>query len=84
MCCSTMGKSTQGYLVNLLDYADDKTLYDTFNLNSLGDEDSKRNNMENCMSGIAEWTCENRLKLNNEKKEFIVFASERKDTKLPQ
>ena len=72
-----MDKLTQGYLVNLSGYADDKTLYNTFNLNSKGDEDSKRHNMENCLPGIAEWTCENRLKLNNEKTEFIVFAGER-------
>ena len=38
--------------------------------------------MENCLSGIAEWTCENRLKLNNEKTEFIVFASERQRNKV--
>ena len=53
----------------------------------MGDEDSKRHNVENYLSGITEWTHENRLKLNNEQTEFIVFASERvkdKDTKLPQ
>ena len=72
-----MGKLMQGYLVNLLGYADDKKLYDTFNLNSSGDEDSKRHNMENCLSGIAEWTYENRLKLNNKNTESIVFTSER-------
>ena len=55
MYSSTMDMLTQGYLVNLLCYTDDKTLYDTFNLNSQGDEDSKRHNMENCLSGIAEW-----------------------------
>ena len=79
---SMMGKLTQGYLVNLLGYADDKTLYDTFHLNSMGDEDSKRHNMRNYLLGIAEWTCENRLKLNNEKTEFIVFASERQGHKV--
>ena len=47
------------------------------NSNSMGDEDNKRLNMENCLSGIAEWTHENRLKLNKEKTEFIFFASER-------
>ena len=31
--------------------------------------------MDNCLSGIAEWTHENRLNLNNEKREFIVFTS---------
>ena len=64
MYSSTMGKLTQGYLVNLLGYAGDKTLYDAFNVNNMGDEDSKRHDMENC---LLEITCENRLKLNNEK-----------------
>ena len=41
MYSSTMGKLTQVYQVNLLGYSDDTTLYDTFNLNSMGDEDSK-------------------------------------------
>ena len=82
MYSSLMGKLTQGYLVNILGYADDKTLYHTFNLNSIGDEDSKRHNRENCLSGIAKWTCENRLKLNNEKTEFTLFASERQRHKV--
>ena len=79
---STIGKLIQGYLVNLLGYVHDKTLYDTFNLNSMGDEDSKRHNIENSLLGIPEWTHENRLKLNNEKTEFIVFASERQRHKF--
>ena len=37
MYSSMVGKLTQGYIVNLLGYADDKTLYDTFNLNNMGD-----------------------------------------------
>ena len=41
-----------------------------------------KHNMENCLSGIAEWTRENRPKLNNEKTEFIVFASERQRKKV--
>ena len=51
-------------------------------LNSMGDEDSKTHNMENCLLGIAEWTPENRHKFNNEKTEFIVFASERQRHKV--
>ena len=82
MYSSMMDKLTQGCLVNLLGYADNKTLYNTFNLNSKGAEDNKRHNMENCLSGIAEWTHENRLKLNNEKTEFIVFANERQRKKV--
>ena len=82
MYSSTVGKVTQGYLVNLLGYGEDKTLYNTFNLKSIGDDDSKRHNVENCLLGIAEWTYENRLKLNNEKTEFIVFASERQRHKV--
>ena len=81
-----MDKLTQGYLVNLLGYADDKTLCNTFNLNSKGDEGGKRHNIENSLSGIAEWTHENRLKLNSEKTEFIVFSLQVRDKerKLPQ
>ena len=59
MYSSTMGKLTEGYLVNLLGYADGMTLYDTFNLNSMGNKDSKRHNMENCLLGIVELTHEN-------------------------
>ena len=38
--------------------------------------------MENCLLGIAEWTCENRLKLNNKKTVFIVFTSEKQRHKV--
>ena len=82
MYSSIMDKLRQGYLVNLLGYADDKTLNDTFNLNSKSDEDRKRHNMENNLSGIAKWTHENRLKLNNEKTDFIVLARERQRKKV--
>ena len=54
MYSSMIGKLTQGYPVTLLGNADDKILYNTFNLNSRGDEDSKRHNMENGLSGIGE------------------------------
>ena len=54
MYSSTMDKLTQGYLVNPVGYADDKTLYDTFNLKSMGNEDRIRHNMEHCLLGIAE------------------------------
>ena len=41
MYSSMMGRLTQGYLVNVLGYVDDKTLYNTFNLNIKGDKDRK-------------------------------------------
>ena len=53
---STLGKLTHGYLVNLLGYADDKTLCDTFDLNIIGEEDSKRSSLEDCLSRITEGT----------------------------
>ena len=39
---STLQMLSQGILVSLLGYGDDKTLYDLFNLNMMGDEDRKR------------------------------------------
>ena len=77
MYSNTLGKLTQGFLINFLSYADDRTLYNTFSLNIIGNEISKRSNLEDYLSRIMEWTHENRLKLNNYKTEFIVFASER-------
>ena len=38
--------------------------------------------MENCLSGLAEWMHENRLKLNNQKTDFIFFTSERQRHKV--
>ena len=67
MYSSTMGKLTQGCLGNVLGYADDKTLYYTFNLNIIGNEVSKRSNLEDCLSTITQCTCENRLKETNGK-----------------
>ena len=73
-------KLMQGLLVNLLWYADYKTLYDTFDLNMMGDEDRKWSNLGVCLSRIMEWTQENKLKLNNDK--FIVFTIERQRHKV--
>ena len=82
MYSSRMGKLTLCYIVNLLVYADYKTVYDSFHLKSMDNKGSKRQNMENCLSGIVEWTGKNRFKLNNEKTEFMAFASERQRHKV--
>ena len=57
MYSNTIDKLTQGYLVNIPGYGDDKTLYDTFSLNFMVDEDSERENMEDGLSEITELTC---------------------------
>ena len=62
----TLGKLTQGYIVNFLGYADDKTLYHIFSLNIIGDEVIKRSNLENSLSRITEWTHENKPKIKND------------------
>ena len=72
MYSNTLGKLIQGYLVSILDNADDKTLYDTFNLNIIGDKVSKRSNLEVYISRIAEWTCEKRLQLHNDRTKFSL------------
>ena len=55
---------------------------DTFNLNIISDEFSRRSNLGDCISRITEWTHENRPKLINDKTEFTVFASERQRQKI--
>ena len=82
MYSSILVKVTQDYLVNLLGYAEDKTLYGTFNWNIIGDEASIRSNLENFLSRFTEWTCENWCKLNNDMAESIVFASDGQRCKI--
>ena len=79
-----MDNVTKGYLVNLLGYSDDKTLYDTFNLNSKGDEDSKdiiwRFVCQELQNGHLK--IDSSLTMNRQSSQSLQVKD--KDTKLPQ
>ena len=56
-------------------YADDTQNYHSFSPNLPGDEDCCITMLENCVSDIRVWMRMNKLKLNDEKTEFLVVTT---------
>ena len=56
-------------------YADDTQLYVPFDLNDPNDEMSARQRAEACILEIKSWMTVNKLKLNDEKTEFLIMTS---------
>ena len=56
-------------------YADDTQMYKSVNPKDYAAQQSCKSYMENCVQQISGWMLSNRLQLNQEKTEFIVFAS---------
>ena len=56
-------------------YADDTQLYLSFNLNIPGDQIEILHRIETCIVEIRDWMTLNKLKLNEDKTEFLVIAS---------
>jgi hypothetical protein len=56
-------------------YADDTQLYIPFNLNDPNDQILARKRAEACILDIKSWMSANKLKLNDEKTEFLIMTS---------
>ena len=56
-------------------YADDTQLYLSFDLNDACDETASRARIELCIKDIKLWMTVNKLKLNDDKTEFLVITS---------
>ena len=56
-------------------YADDTQLYITFKTDSADDACLGKSRVEHCVEEIDRWMISNKLKLNDDKTEFIVFSS---------
>ena len=56
-------------------YADDTQLYLSFDLNDDNDENDSRAKIESCIKDIKLWMTVNKLKLNDDKTEFLVITS---------
>ena len=63
-------------------YADDTQNYHSFSPNLPGDEEHCITVLENCVSDIRIWMRKNKLKLNDEKTEFLVVATRQQLAKL--
>ena len=56
-------------------YADDTQLYTTFNFNDDVELASANSRIEGCLADITSWMTANKLKLNTDKTELLVFHS---------
>ena len=63
-------------------FADDTQLGKAVNLNVPGDLQSSTATLESCISRISDWIASNKLKLNEEKTEYIIFGSKLNIKKL--
>jgi hypothetical protein len=65
-------------------YADDTQLYFAFDLNSPSDFETAIGKVKNCIDDIMTWMSQNKLKLNDDKTEFLVLSSSRQQHKIPE
>ena len=63
--------------VNYHAYADDFQVYIDFNLNHPSDLDIQLLKLEKCIYGLKSWLTANKLKVNDEKTEFIIMYPKR-------
>ncbi|XP_071958790.1 uncharacterized protein [Antedon mediterranea] len=56
-------------------YADDHSVYDSFNPNSSSSMENTITKLQECLISINDWMKSNRLKMNSEKTEFILLGS---------
>ena len=72
--CSTMHEVVQRPIL-LYGFADDHTLRDQFKANNRDNEIASISRLENSTDDLKTWMDENRLRMNSDKTEFIMFGS---------
>lgn len=73
---STLLKHIDAFPVSFMGYVDDQLVYSAFEANSRQEEESVKRNLEVCLEQVSKWMAENRLKLNTNKTEFVLFDSQ--------
>ena len=63
-------------------YADDQQIYLSFKPSKAGDKERGIKRLEICIAEIREWMIVNKLKLNDDKTEFIIFGSRQQLAKI--
>jgi hypothetical protein len=72
---STLASQINDFNIQIMGYADDHSLYDAFPANSRASELTTMNNLQECLVSVRDWMSRNRLKMNDEKTEFILFGN---------
>ena len=83
MFASPMSEITFVHETEELCYADDTNAYKTFSIDVDGELNATIANIENCLKDVHSWMVNNRLKLNMDKTEVMVFVPKNKVKKLP-
>jgi hypothetical protein len=63
-------------------YADDTQIYFAFDLDNPSDYDLARTKVENCIDDVRIWMNQNKLKLNDEKTEYLILTTPRQKDKI--
>ena len=79
---SRVGDLCKKHNIDYHGYTDDTQNYHSFSPNLPGDEDHCITMLENCVSDIRVWMRMNKLKLNDEKTEFLVVATRQQLAKV--
>jgi hypothetical protein len=70
-----LGKILKKHGITFHIYADDTQIYISFSASDSSKASSCLNILENCISDIRSWMAHNKLKLNDDKTEFLVISS---------
>ena len=68
-------KIIEHHLPQAQGYADDHQLYIAFNPNSLASQENALIALQDCISEIRQWMLVNKLKINDNKTEFLIMGS---------
>ena len=83
MHTAPISEITRHHVVRDKSYADDTNLYVAFKINDHNDFNSAVEKLENCLSDIQYWMLQNRLKVNCDKTEVVIFIPSKKASFLP-
>ena len=79
---SKLFEIVQDHLPNVLCFADDTQLYLSFDPNSPTDQAMALEAMERCISDLRKWMYRDKLKINDDKTEFLVIGSRQQLLKI--
>ena len=79
---SRLFKIIEHHLPDVHAYADDTQLYISFNADSGPEQSAAIEAMQNCIVDIRKWMLQDRLKLNDDKTEFIIIGTRQQLAKV--
>lgn len=72
---SSLQHEIQEFKMGLLGYADDQLVYKDFKAGVIREENDVVTELQQCLQEVNEWMTKNRLRMNPDKTEFIIFGS---------